>query len=171
MELEIISKESNLDNESKTDKAPAKWVLAIATFFGLGYSPFAPGTVGSLGAIILYLALAGLPWYFYLAACFIIFALACYSAQAVQDATGIEDPSLVVIDEVIGYLVAMFMLPDSAGYIVAAFFIFRALDITKPWPASYFDKKVQNGFGIVLDDVAAGIYTNIILQFFRLVWG
>jgi phosphatidylglycerophosphatase A len=154
------------------EKKPARWVLVIATVFGLGYAPFAPGTAGTAGAAaVYYFGLAGLPWWAFVAIWLAVFALGCYVSHAVQRALGKDDPGLVVIDEALGYFVAVFLLPPTWGYVLAAFFIFRLFDIIKPWPASYFDKKVKNGFGIVMDDVAAGLYTNLILQLYRWIWG
>ncbi len=157
---------------SENEKRKADWpALALATVFGLGYAPVASGTVGTLGAIVIYLALYGLGWPLYSAAFVILLALSFFVSQQVADSLGEEDPGIVVIDEVMGYLATMFMLPLGAGYVIAGFFLFRLLDITKPWPASYFDKKVQNGFGIVLDDVVAGIYACMALQLYRHFWG
>lgn len=161
----------NAETKMDPNQKPAKWALIVATWFGLGYSPTAPGTAGTVGAVLLYLLLSGLHPIPYLAVWLALFALACTVAQKVQDGIGKADPQIVVIDEVLGYLIAMFMLPASAGYIIAAFFLFRTLDIIKPFPASYFDREVDNGFGIVMDDVVAGIYANLLLQLFRLVFG
>lgn len=153
------------------DKKPKTWVLMVATAAGLGYAPIASGTAGTAGAFLLALLLVKFSVAVYLLIWLALFGLACWTAQAVQDALGKDDPSIVVIDEVAGYLLAVFLLPPSLGYLIAAFFIFRLFDIVKPFPASYFDREVKNGFGIVMDDVVAGIYTNLALQLFRLGWG
>jgi phosphatidylglycerophosphatase A len=152
-------------------KKAGKAVFVIATFFGLGYAPVASGTAGSAGAVVLFILAGRLWWPWYIGLWLVLFAIAVYTSQKVQDAIGEDDPSIVVIDEVVGYLAAMFLLPVSAGYIATGFFIFRLLDIIKPFPASYFDKKVKNGLGIVMDDVIAGIFTCVILHLFRLAWG
>jgi len=148
-----------------------KLVTVVATFFGLGYAPFASGTVGTVGAIPLFLVLALLTWPLYAVVWVLLLLLSFYVSEKVRVSIGQNDPKIVVIDEVLGYLAAMFMLPVSAGYIIAAFFLFRFFDITKPFPASYFDKKVKNGVGVVMDDVVAGIFTCIILHFYRYMWG
>jgi len=145
------------------------WSRVVATFFGLGYSPVAPGTAGSAGAVVLYLALYRLHPVAYLVVAAIVFAVGLRAASAVQRAAGAPDPGLIVIDEVAGYLVTMFLVPHTAGYIIAGFFIFRFLDIVKPYPAGYFDHKPQTGFTIMIDDVIAGIYANLALQLLRLV--
>jgi phosphatidylglycerophosphatase A len=161
-----------LESLNTHENKPALGILVWATVFGLGYAPVAPGTVGTAGAVIIhYYVLADFSWWSYILAWLFVFGTGCYVAHEVQTALGKDDPGIVVIDEAIGYFAAMFLLPPTWGYILAAFIIFRALDIIKPWPASYFDKEVKNGFGIVMDDVAAGIYTNLILQVFRQIWG
>ncbi len=141
-----------------------RWLVqVIATFFGLGYSPFAPGTAGTLGAIVL----------FYLLSCFsplvyVLFFLGftILSIWASGEAEGIfgkTDPGQVVIDEVCGYLVTMFLIPTTPRNIILGFFLFRFFDIIKPPPARRAER-LPGGFGIVIDDVIAGIYSNIILQ-------
>jgi phosphatidylglycerophosphatase A len=151
---------------------PALWVLILATVFGLGYAPVAPGTAGTAGAVVIYyLLFAARSWWAYVVIWLALLGLSFWAAQKVQDAQGRDDPQIVVIDEAVGYFAAMFLLPPTWGYMIAAFLIFRAFDVIKPFPASYFDKKVSNGVGIVMDDVAAGIYTNLVLQLFHLLWG
>jgi len=152
--------------------SPARWVLVLATVFGLGYSPVAPGTAGTAGAVaIYYLVFAARSWWAYATIWTALLGLSFWLAQKVQDALGRDDPQIVVIDEAVGYFAAMFLLPPTLSYMIAAFFLFRALDVIKPFPASYFDRKVLNGVGIVMDDVCAGIYANLALQLFRLLWG
>ncbi len=159
-------------NQSIEGRRPAWWVLALATVFGLGYSPAAPGTAGTAGAVVIYyLAFAARSWWAYAALWLALLGLSFWVAQKVQDALGREDPQIVVIDEAVGFFAAMFLLPPTWGYVLAAFLLFRALDVIKPFPASYFDKKVLNGVGIVMDDVCAGVYANLALQLFRLLWG
>jgi len=157
---------------SSINKPPDRISLGIATMLGLGYAPVASGTVGSLGAVLLhYLFFAGLPPLTYVLLWMNIFVVACYVSDVVARDIGQDDPGIVVIDEAAGYLAAMFMLPMSPGYVVSAFLLFRLFDIVKPFPASYFDKKVQNGVGIVMDDVVAGLYANLAIQIFRLIAG
>jgi len=130
----------------------------IATWFGCGLSPIAPGTVGSLGTIPLHFALKLLPWPAHLAAIVAISGLGVWAAQRYAEATGEEDPQKVVIDEVAGTLIAMGMVSSlSLASQAAAFVLFRVFDITKP---SLIDK-VQSlkpaGVGIMADDVLAGL--------------
>ncbi len=134
----------------------------IATGFFSGYAPFAPGTVGSAAALLFFL----LPSFGHpvvlLPATVIFFFLGGYSAEAAEQRLG-QDPSPVTIDEVVGMWLSLWFLPLTLPYIGAAFILFRFFDIIKPFPASYFDNK-SGGWNIMLDDVMAAIYTNLILQ-------
>jgi phosphatidylglycerophosphatase A len=136
---------------------PDAWVL-LAAWGPCGYAPVAPGTVGTLGAIPLYWALDR--WVHPGAAVAFTVALAALGVLAAQRAGrywGVADASPIVIDEVVGYLVTMAFVPFSWPAAVAGFFLFRLFDVTKPWPASAFDR-VKNGFGVVMDDVVAGVF-------------
>jgi phosphatidylglycerophosphatase A len=93
-----------------------------------------------------------------------------HKAEVIFDA---KDSRRIVIDEIVGFLLAMFLLPPSWGYILAAFFIYRAFDVVKPPPTRRLEN-LPGGFGVVLDDVMAGIYTNLVLQVWQLIvrlWG
>lgn len=136
-----------------------------ATFFYLGKAPLMPGTVGTLGAVPLVLLFSMAGVYGYMAITF-IFAIWSMSVadqyeQLVQD----HDSKEVVIDEVVGYLVAMFWLPHTWQAFLASFVLFRALDIFKPFPIGALDRGAKGGFGTVVDDLAAGVITNVALQF------
>ena len=133
-------------------------VVLLATWGGCGFSPLAPGTVGTLGAIPLYLLLAQLPLASYLTATLLLTVLACWAAGQAQEIYGEHDPGKIVIDEVAGYLVTMAGVPFSWPGVVAGFFLFRLFDIVKPPPARWIDRHVTSGTGVVLDDVAAGLY-------------
>lgn len=156
---------------NEREKKSPRWAFVIATLFGIGYFPVAAGTAGTVGAVPLYLLLARLPIYGYVLVGAALLAVGCLAAQLVQKARGEPDPGIVVIDEAVGFFAAMFMLPCDWRYIVAAFFLFRFLDIVKPFPAGWFDKRVKNGFGIMMDDVVAGIYANLIIRAAVLAWG
>jgi phosphatidylglycerophosphatase A len=134
----------------------------IATGFFSGYSPFAPGTAGSAVALVFFLIPAfGRPEVL-LTATLAIFFLGAYAADAAEKVLG-KDPSPVTIDEVAGMWLSLWFLPQTVFFIIAAFFLFRFFDIIKPFPASYFDNKA-GGWNIMLDDVMAGLYTNLLLQ-------
>ncbi len=138
-------------------------VKVLASGFGFGFAPFAPGTFGTLPALPLAFALHFLPpWIFTLT----LAAFTLAGTLICQDATKAspeKDPGWVVFDEIVGFLWATAFLPPTPASYAAAFFLFRVFDIIKPWPAGFIDKKVKGGWGIVLDDVAAGIYARFLL--------
>ncbi|MFH0992569.1 MAG: phosphatidylglycerophosphatase A [bacterium] len=127
-----------------------------------GYSPIASGTVGAAVGLAVYLIpgfeqpLAILP------IAVITFLLGIKYSGRMEEVYG-EDPAQVTIDEVVGMWISLILLPKSLPIIVLAFFLFRILDILKPSPARYFDRR-KGGFGIMMDDVISGIYTNVVLQ-------
>ncbi len=148
-------------------KPPGPWVL-LAAWGPCGYAPVAPGTVGTLGAIPLYLALSRLPAGGYVAATAALTALAIAAAGRAGDYWQVADASPIVIDEVAGYLVTMALVPFSWQAIAAGFVLFRIFDISKPWPASALDR-VKSGLGVVMDDVAAGVWAAAALLALRLL--
>jgi phosphatidylglycerophosphatase A len=147
-------------------------VALLATFFGLGKSPIMPGTVGTLGGVVFTLIVAPLGPYPYMALTLLLCLVSLIVAQLYESKFGVHDASEVVIDEVVGYAIAMTWLPFTWQSFVAAFVLFRVLDILKPFPISYLDLKVQGGVGVVIDDVVAGIITNVVLQwvFVKTTW-
>ncbi|WDE00546.1 phosphatidylglycerophosphatase A [Thalassomonas actiniarum] len=152
------------------DNSMAKFTLAdpvqfLALGFGSGLAPKAPGTFGTLAAIPVYLLMA---WYLPVAAYAVLtlaMALAgIYICQKAADAAGVHDHPAIVWDEIVGFLITMFMVPLSWQAVVTGFVLFRLFDIFKPWPISIADKKVHGGFGIMLDDVLAGAFALIVMQ-------
>jgi phosphatidylglycerophosphatase A len=133
-------------------------IKLLATWGGSGYAPFASGTFGTLAAIPFYLVLAKLSLPLYLLTLTAFFFLACWVSGKAEILFNEKDSGKIVIDEVVGYLVTMTAIPFDWRFIVAGFFLFRLFDIVKPPPARWFDQKVKNGYGVVLDDVAAGVY-------------
>lgn len=138
-------------------------ILFIAQGAYAGRFPVAPGTAGTVVGVLLYLGMKGLAPGWYLSLCVLIFLAGTWAAGRAEVMLGRTDSPSIVIDEISGYLVAMFMAPTSWGFIVAGFFLFRAFDIVKPWPLRRLEK-LHGGLGVMLDDLGAGIYTNIILQ-------
>jgi len=132
--------------------------ITIATGLGLGYMPKAPGTFGTLLGIPLFIGMAHLPWWLYLAVLVVLIAIASWSATITAHHYGEEDCQKIVIDEVAGYVTTLFLAPLTWQHALVGFIFFRIFDITKPWPASYFDRNSHSGFGITMDDVAAGAY-------------
>jgi phosphatidylglycerophosphatase A len=130
----------------------------IATWFGCGLSPKAPGTVGSLGAVPLHFALAALGPLPHAAAILALSLAGIWASNEVAKAEGIEDPQTVVIDEVAGTLIAMGMVSGSSiGVRVLALALFRVLDITKPGPIDSVQRLSPPGLGIMADDLLAGL--------------
>ena len=140
--------------------------VRIATLFGIGRFPIASGTVGSAAVLPLAAALAWLGPWIYGASTIAVVALALWSAHAAERAFGLKDPHAVIIDEAAGQLVALALVPVSLGWYAAGFFLFRVFDILKPFPAGRLER-LPGGPGIVLDDLAAGLYANLILQAVR----
>lgn len=135
-----------------------RFIIATATWGGTGFSPFASGTVGTLAAIPFYLLLARLPLPLYLLSSVAFTLFACWASGLAEQIFAEHDSGKIVIDEVAGYLVTMTAVPLSWQAVVVGFFMFRFFDIVKPQPARWFDRSLKNGYGVVLDDVAAGIY-------------
>lgn len=142
-------------------------VVFIALGFGSGLSPKAPGTAGTLltvplvyflqqqtllvyGLVTLFVLLTG-PW------------ICGYAAKKLK----VHDHSAIVYDEIAGYLITMSMVPANLALLVAGFLLFRFFDAVKPWPISWFDKHLQGGFGIMFDDVVAGVFSLLCLMLFQ----
>jgi len=142
--------------------------IAFASFGYVGFAPVAPGTVGSAAAIpfFLLLRLAHSAW-LEIAVCAAIVAAGAWSARITEQALGVEDPGPVVIDEVVGMFVSLLFLPATPLVVLAGFVAFRVFDIIKPWPADRLEH-VPGGWGVMADDVMAGVYANLTLQF--LLW-
>ncbi len=136
----------------------------IASYFYVGFIPVIPGTFGSLAAFTLYFALISLnQWRLYVLGVTLICAIGVWAANRVEADSKIVDPSFVVIDEVAGQLITLFLIPFSWIYLPAGFLLFRAFDILKPFPARRAEE-LPGGWGIMLDDIFAGIYANLFLQ-------
>lgn len=150
-------------------KRPDKQLLPaymriLFSFFGLGYAPKAPGTVGTIGALPLLIALLYFRPPLLLVALLLVVAtvFSCLGAHKIQQITKDKDPSWIVLDEVLGLLSVYPFIAGLPGTIIKislwSFLFFRFFDIIKIWPASYFDKKMQHGAGVILDDVISGLY-------------
>jgi phosphatidylglycerophosphatase A len=143
-------------------------IIFLATGAYSGYSPFASGTAGSaVGLIVVYFACA--PLWNHAPILFVVIyaigvAISCWLAGRADEIFAEHDSSKITIDEVLGMIATMYLLPMTWQYLLAGFILFRALDVLKPFPAAYFDEKVPGGPGVVLDDVFAGIYANILIR-------
>ena len=141
-------------------------VYLTACGFGAGLVPKAPGTVGTLVAIPIVVAISWLATSVQWVVLAAMFILGCWVCQVVADSLGDNDPGVIVWDEIFGFCIAMILIPLSLATIVLGFVIFRTLDILKPWPISWVERKFSGGFGIMIDDVIAGLVCNVCLQVF-----
>lgn len=139
-------------------------VHLIAFGFGAGLSPKGPGTVGTLVALPFWFLMQSLPWPAYIAACAVLFAFGCWVCGVSARRLGVHDHGGIVFDEIVGMLVTLLPLlvagsaaPSSPWWLLAGFVLFRAFDILKPWPIGWVDARVKGGFGIMVDDLIAGL--------------
>lgn len=146
------------------------WVHFLAFGLGSGAAPKAPGTFGTIAAIPLFLLLAQLPLWAYIVVLVASFALGVYLCEQTSKDMGVHDHGGIVWDEFVGFWIAMTALPFHWAWILAGFLLFRLFDILKPWPISWLDKRVHGGFGIMIDDVLAGIFALVVLQAVNFYW-
>ena len=149
---------------------PAGW---IACGFGSGLSPFAPGTAGSLAALLPWLVLRELPLPYHALVIVAAFALGVWACEWTVRRLRVADPGAVVWDEFVGQWIALLpllWLRADGLWIFAGFILFRTFDIAKPWPVSWADAKVGGGFGVMLDDAIAGAYAALALMLGLRFW-
>jgi phosphatidylglycerophosphatase A len=169
MNLEKTSKEVDVRSNATPNGRAALWAELIGTFFGLGRMKPGPGTWGSAGAAVSWYLLARFvfPAHTWVLAATAYAAIATAigipAATAIARASGRKDPQHVVIDEVAGQMIALIAAPVNWKAVLAGFILFRAFDITKPWPIRRLEK-LPEGTGIVVDDLGAGIYALLIMQ-------
>jgi len=132
--------------------------------FGSGAIPKAPGTAGTLAAVLIYLLLPQMSNLVYLGFLLISFVFGVWVCGKTAEDIGIKDPSGIVWDEFVGYWITMFMAPSGGVWVIIGFVLFRLLDIFKPWPIKWADKQIGGGMGIMLDDVLAGIMAALCMQ-------
>jgi phosphatidylglycerophosphatase A len=146
----------------RTGRGSLAW--ALATLCGVGHFPIASGTAGSLAALAVWWAAQRLTGAWGTTALLLLFAAAgVWAAGRAAAASGVSDPSEVVVDEAAGMFMSLAFLPTSWGFVLAAFFIFRVLDVIKPWPANV-SERLPGGWGVMADDLIAALYTNLLLQ-------
>jgi len=146
-----------------------KFFLFLATGLGVGYSPVAPGTLGTLIAIPVYYFLSNILSPIYEITLVGFFFLAVWISENAERFCGKKDDQKIVIDEIIGFLITMLWVPRTLLFVIIGFFLFRFFDILKPFPIRRLEKGFKGGFGVVLDDVVAGVYGNIILHLIYLI--
>jgi phosphatidylglycerophosphatase A len=147
-------------------KIPA---LAVATALGVGYVPFAPGTFGSAAGLVLW-ALLPSSVAVQAAAIIILFVVGSWSGTVAEQHFGRQDPGQVVVDEVMGMLITLFMNPVGWRGAAVAFVLFRIADIAKPYPANRLER-LHGGVGVMADDGMAAIYANVVLRILNWIVG
>ena len=135
----------------------------LAFGFGSGLSPFAPGTMGTLVAIPFTFVLKGLDTPVFWVALLLLFLLGVFLCERVSRKLGVHDHGGIVWDEMVGYWLSAAFIPLQWQWLLAAFVLFRFFDIYKPWPIRQIDARVGGGFGIMIDDVVAALFTVIVL--------
>lgn len=139
--------------------------------FGSGAAPVAPGTFGTLMGVALYLLLPAMTWTLYLLFLLVATLVGIWLCDRTARDIGVHDHGGIVWDEFVGYWITMFMAPEGWPWIVAGFALFRLFDILKPWPISWLDRHVKGGFGVMVDDVLAGLMALICLQAAAYIYG
>jgi len=139
-------------------------VIFFSSGFYIGKVPVVPGTFGSLVGLIFCLVLSRLDIVFVLCSIAFTIAFSIWISDQAERLLARKDPGEIVIDEIAGMMVTMAGLPFTVFSVVFGFMLFRILDILKPFPIRYLEKKVPGGAGIVMDDIAAGVMGNIVLR-------
>ena len=136
----------------------------LALGFGSGLAPKAPGTFGTLAAVPLFLLMSGLTPLTYGLVVLVVCLAGIYICGKAASDVGVHDHGAIVWDEFAGFFITMFMVPVSWQSVLVGFVLFRIFDIAKPWPISLADKKLTGGFGIMFDDVLAGLFALAIMH-------
>lgn len=157
------------------NRAPASmWrnpVHFLAFGLGSGAAPWAPGTVGTAAAVIPYLLwiqFLSPVWFLVLLA--VTFVIGVWLCERTSEDLGVHDHSGIVWDEFVGYWLTMFLAPQGWEWALVGFVLFRFFDVLKPWPVKWADRRVAGGFGIMVDDVLAGVYAWIGMQVLIRLW-
>jgi phosphatidylglycerophosphatase A len=145
-----------------------KFITLAATGFGSGYAPLAPGTAGTLVGIPLYLVFSAMPWPLWLITLIAFTCLAWYVSDEAEKLFGRKDAQCIVIDEIAGLQWTLFLIAPTAIPVALGFLLFRIFDVVKPFPARLFQDRLPGGLGVVADDLAAGVYANVVLRL--LLW-
>ena len=151
----------------KPVKVEPNWfnpIHLLAFGFGSGAAPKAPGTWGTLAAVLIYWPLSQLSPEHYLLMLLVTSVMGIYICGQTAKDLGVHDHGSIVWDEFVGFWITMFAAPVGWVWVVVGFVLFRFFDIIKPWPISWIDKKITGGFGIMLDDVIAGVMAAVVLQ-------
>ena len=136
----------------------------VAYGFGSGLSPVAPGTAGSVVGVVLAVACLSLPIYWAIGIVVVVTAVGVLVSDRVARELDQKDPGGIVIDEIAGQMITLLIAPAHWPWWLLGFFWFRFFDVLKPWPASWCDRELPGGWGVMMDDIVAGIYGLIALQ-------
>ncbi len=168
---------TNIFNKFKRGAKPQQSIPAaiwqnplyfIAFGFGSGAIPFAPGTFGTLLAIPFYLLLQHLSPVFYITFVVLFCAASIWICERVSNEIHIHDHPGMNLDEFVGFFVTMIFAPAGWQWILLGFLLFRLFDIWKPWPISWLDENIPGGFGMIIDDVVAGLFSFVVIQLMAL---
>lgn len=146
------------------------FITTLATGFGVGYSPIAPGTLGTLAAIPIYYFLSAIPFPLYEITLAGFFFLTLWISGQAEIVFGKKDDPRIVLDEIMGFFVTLLWIPKTTWFVLIGFFLFRVLDILKPFPIRHLERRLKGGWGVVLDDVMAGVYANAILHLIERIY-
>lgn len=155
---------SAVSDEPRQPRVFTNPIQFLAFGFGSGLMPKGPGTAGTLMAVPLFLLTESWSLPLYSAVVLLAAVLGIWVCGAASKQLGVHDHGGIVWDEFVGYWITMWAMPASWVWIIAGFVVFRVLDILKPWPISVLDKNVGGGFGIMIDDVVAGIMACVTLH-------
>ncbi|MCR4336839.1 MAG: phosphatidylglycerophosphatase A [Candidatus Omnitrophica bacterium] len=142
--------------------ASDRWVKMLSTFFYVGYSPVAPGSMASVVAVLMSFCLQA-NLLMYIAVLIVVTIAGFFISDRMESLEGQKDPSCIVIDEVSGVMIAFLGLPWNWPVVITTFFLFRAFDMFKVYPVNKLEG-MKGGVGVMMDDVVAGIYTNLVMQ-------
>ncbi len=145
------------------------FIVILATGFGVGYVPLAPGTLGTLLSIPIYYYLSEIPFPLYEITLTGFFFLAVWVSEKTGSLFGKKDDQRIVIDEMMGFFITMLWIPKTTLFVILGFLLFRFFDIVKPPPIRLVEK-ARGGYGVLLDDGIAGVYANLLLQLFRSIY-
>ena len=135
----------------------------FALGLGSGLAPRAPGTFGTLAAIPFWLLMAPLPFFAKVLIIFASFIIGIWLCEKTSNSLGVHDHGGIVWDEFVGFWLTMLFAPAGLIWLLAGFGLFRFFDIVKPWPIKLLDQKVHGGFGIMIDDILAGLFAGLSL--------
>jgi len=139
--------------------------VCFLSLFYVGFFPKAPGTMGTIVTLPLlyFLGTFQIPFFFFIPIFLLLTFISSIITEQLQKEFQLHDPSWIVFDETLGMMTAWFFIQEqNLAHLAALFFLFRFFDIVKIWPASYFDKKVHHGSGVIIDDIVSGVYAGLV---------